>query len=434
MSGSRPLTLNASGGSSPPPVSSAMSSSSATNNGTNNKRPSPPSGNSPGNTSIPAAKRPKLAISHSMPPPLTTPMGSPVLPAHHLPPPYSGPPSPGTPGSTAGSRSASPAAGNTPVMRPNVLPQTPAAGALKEDPNDFSDALLSAGVDLREEEQLLSSSIPIRAQSFKTPGTITPSGSLGPIPSLNDGALLSTFDMTADDTLHAHRRMPFLDMHVVRQVVATLALENGIQPPPLTVPSAVTETKDNDVLVLISLACQEWLSNILTSAVVTSRYRRESGNSTSNASDVAKSLRQIAIQDKEREDKYKISKAALEARSGTSGTADGSGKAHDGEKGAHATEEVMHRAANATAAMMVSGGRKKYSWMTSGGSGSSSPSVGGSAGGGSKKDSSTGSHGIRIREAKEEQGVVMRDLLTVLENERVGVQKALTKGWTRLRD
>ncbi|ODQ70694.1 hypothetical protein LIPSTDRAFT_44513, partial [Lipomyces starkeyi NRRL Y-11557] len=262
----------------------------------------------------------------------------------------------------------------------------------KEDPNDFSDALLSAGVDLREEEQLLSSSIPIRAQSFKTPGAITPSGSLGPIPSLNDGALLSTFDMTADATLHAHRRMPFLDMHV----------------------------KDNDVLVLISLACQEWLSNILTSAVVTSRYRRESGNSTSNASDVAKSLRQIAIQDKEREDKYKISKSA--------------GKAHDGEKGAHATEEVMHRAANATAAMMVSGGRKKYSWMTSGGSGSSSPSVGGSAGGGSKKDSSTGSHGIRIREAKEEQGVVMRDLLTVLENERVGVQKALTKGWTRLRD
>ncbi|KAK9352791.1 transcription initiation factor TFIID component TAF4 family-domain-containing protein [Lipomyces doorenjongii] len=433
MSGSRPLTLNASGGSSPPPVSSAMSSSSATNNGTNNKRPSPPSGNSPENASIPASKRPKLAISHSMPPPSTTPMGSPVLPAHYLPP-YNGPLSPGTPGSTGGSRSASPAAGNTPVMRANVLPQTPAAGALKEDPNDFSDALLSAGVDLREEEQLLSSSIPIRTQSFKAGVAITPSGSLGPIPSLNDGGLLSTFDMTADDTLHAHRRTPFLDLHVVRQVVAALALENDIQPPPLTVPYAVTETKDNDVLVLISLACQEWLSNILTSAVITSRYRRESGNSTSNASDVAKSLRQIAIQDKEREDKYKISKAALEARSGTTGTTDGSGKVHDGEKGAHATEEVMHRAANATAALMVSGGRKKYSWMTSGGPGNSSPSVGGSAGGGSKKDSSTGSHGIRIREAKEEQGVVMRDLLTVLENERVGVQKALTKGWTRLRD
>ncbi|KAJ8101674.1 transcription initiation factor TFIID component TAF4 family-domain-containing protein [Lipomyces tetrasporus] len=430
MSGSPPLTPGVSGGAPPPPVSPVMTSTTSNINATTTKRPSPPSGNVPENDMMPAAKRPKLAVSHSMPPPTTTPTGSPVL--HHLPP-YNSPSSPGMAGSTVGRQSESPVGGNTPVMRANTLPQTPGGGA-KEDPNDFSDALLSAGVDLREEEQLLSSSIPIRSQSFKAGGAGAPGGLLGPIPTLTDDELLSTFDMTPDDTLHAHRRTPFLDLHVLRQVVATVALENDIHPPPFTVPSTVTETKDNDALVLISLACQEWLSNILTSAIITSRYRRESGNSMSNASEVAKALRQIAIKDKEAEDKYKIAQAALEARSGAAGVADGSGKAHDSARGAHATEEVMHRAANATAAMMVSGGRKRYSWMTSGGSGSNSPSAGGAVGGGSKKDSTTGGHGIRLREAKEEQSVVMRDLLTVLEDERIGVQKVLTKGWTRLRD
>ncbi|KAK9366220.1 transcription initiation factor TFIID component TAF4 family-domain-containing protein [Lipomyces kononenkoae] len=430
MSGSLPHGANATSASSPTPISSEIDTN-TTNNVINNKRPSPPSGISPGSTtSIPAAKRPKLAISQSLPPPSTTPVvPSPILPIQN-PPYYNGPPSPETPGSTAGSRSASPAGGITPLMRSNALPQpqTPGGTALKEDPNDYSDALLSAGVDLREEEQILSSSIPIRAQSFKVGGAGMPTGSLGPVPDI------SAFDMDVGDTLLAHRRTPFLDLHVVRQLVATLAMENDIQPPPLTMPSAVTDSKDNDALVLISLACREWLSNILTSAIITSRYRRESGNSMTNASDVAKSLRQIAIQDKEQEDKYRIAKAALEARSGVSGTGDGSGKIHDGEKGMHATEEVMHRAANATAALMVSGGRKKYSWMTSGGSSGSSTGIGGPIGSGSKKDSSSGSHGIRIREAKEEQGVVMRDLLTVLENERVGVQKTLAKGWTRLKD
>ncbi|KAK9236916.1 transcription initiation factor TFIID component TAF4 family-domain-containing protein [Lipomyces kononenkoae] len=428
MSGSLPQGANDTSAPSPIPVSSDIDPN-TTNSIINNKRPSPPSAISPGSTSIPAPKRPKLAISQSLPPPSTTPVASPILPLQVLPP-YNGPASPETPGSTVESRSASPAGGNTPIMRSNALPQpqTPGATGLKEDPNDFSDALLSAGVDLREEEQILSSSIPIRTQSFKAGGIGMTGGLLGPVPDI------SAFDIHAGDILHAHRRTPFLDLHVVRQVVATLAMENDIQPPPLTVPSSVAETKDNDVLVLISLACREWLSNILTSAIITSRYRRESGNSMTNASDVAKSLRQIAIQDKEREDKYKSSKAALEARSGISGTGDGSGKPHDGEKGLHATEEVMHRAANATAALMVSGGRKKYSWMTSGGSDSSSSGIGGSMGASPKKDSSSGSHGIRIREAKEEQGVVMRDLLTVLENERVGVQKALAKGWTRLKD
>lgn len=250
-------------------------------------------------------------------------------------------------------------------------------------------------------------------------------------------------DLYTQDPIQTHRLAPFLDMHVVRNMVAESALGSDVRVPPLPPHLALQvangETKDNDALVLISLACREWLSDILTAAVITARYRRESGvrtSSTSNASDVAKALRHVAIKEKEKEEKYQMEKAQLEIRSGGGfgGSSDGgSGGGKAGESGNHATEEVMHRQTNATAALMVSGGRKKYSWMT-GGSGASPSPVAATPGGPARKDSSNPGHGVRMREAKEEPGVVMRDLLSVLENERVGVEKALAKGWTRLRD
>ena len=42
--------------------------------------------------------------------------------------------------------------------------------------------------------------------------------------------------------------------------------------------------------------------------------------------------------------------------------------------------------------------------------------------------------GIKYREAREEPGIVMRDLLLALENRRVGVNNVITKGYARIRD
>ncbi|KAK7206885.1 transcription initiation factor TFIID component TAF4 family-domain-containing protein [Myxozyma melibiosi] len=436
------------------------------------KRASPPVPETANNGM--ALKRPKIATSYSMPPPaLSSSISSPIAPASSQPSPQPlaggvSSPMPFTPNlSSAGvypqlnrtlSRSTSPAAGspmmhppslNSPAPAGSPLPSTPAPAATpaaggtntgKEDPGDFSDALLSAGVDLRAEEQLLSSSLPILSQQqpHQPLGNRTLSD-----PSMYLGEDLS--DLYPPDPLQTHRLAPFLDMRVVRNMVAESALGSDIRipplPPQLAAQVASGETKDNDALVLISLACREWLSDILTAAVITARYRRESGvrnSSTSNASDVAKALRHVAIKEKEKEDKYQTEKAQLEIRTGngfggSSSDASGSGGTKAGDGASHATEEVMHRQTNATAALMVSGGRKKYSWMTGGGGGSASPAAS-TPGGSTRKESSGSSHGIRVREAREEPGVVVRDLLSVLENERVGVEKTIAKGWTRLRD
>ncbi|KAK9457451.1 transcription initiation factor TFIID component TAF4 [Dipodascopsis uninucleata] len=272
---------------------------------------------------------------------------------------------------------------------------------VKEDPNDFSDALVSAGVDLQEEEQLLTSSIPLRDAANNIRSGIAAS-------TLNELDL----DSNGLTELQRHRRMPFLELQM-----------------------------ENDAMVLISLACREWLSNIVTAALIAARYRRDSGarSNASNASDVSKALRQIAIKDKEREEKYQTERVDLEIRNGGTGISsdgDSSLSRGDPERGGHASEEVMHRAANATAALMVSGGRKKYSWMTGGSNNNAGGSPGGALSGtpSTRRDSMGTNQSLRLREAREESGLVMRDLLSVLEHERIGAEKAVAKGWAKIRD
>ncbi|KAK9473633.1 transcription initiation factor TFIID component TAF4 family-domain-containing protein [Dipodascopsis tothii] len=302
-------------------------------------------------------------------------------------------------------------------------------GPAKEDPNDFSDALLSAGVDLREEEQLLSSSIPGRP------------GALPALPATTAG--LSMTGLGAGISLPAQiieaRRSPFLDIRVLREVVAGVCAENEITPSNAVTSASNVAGEAPDVLLLISLACQEWMSNILTSTAMASRFRRysaqipgASGSSRKNASDVAKALRQIAVKDKEREERHMIEVAKLQLRHAESRP----GSSGPGEGGV--SEEVMHRATNATAALMMSGGRKtKYSWMTSGPSGGASPQTGSPAAAAQSQMNSPGfgkKEGVRLREAREEPGIVLRDLLTVLDRERRGAERTLTKGWARLKD
>lgn len=45
-----------------------------------------------------------------------------------------------------------------------------------------------------------------------------------------------------------------------------------------------------------------------------------------------------------------------------------------------------------------------------------------------------GDNGIRFREAREEPGIAVRDLLKSLETRRMGVDKTIVKGYAKLKD
>ncbi len=199
---------------------------------------------------------------------------------------------------------------------------------------------------------------------------------------------------------------------------------------------------DPAVLKLISLACEDWIKEVVHTAVILSRHRRRSRN-TGAHSEISKALRQLAQRDKDRE--YQRIAQKLTASNGSgSGSGDGSGGKDDDKKGAGGSasaalsEESQYKAANATALMMTSG-KKKYSWMVGGGAGAGGAGAGkdghdrsrGALGGAGNQRSDGG---IRYREAREEQGLVLRDLLGAMEEQRVGVEKALQKGYARLRN
>lgn len=75
-----------------------------------------------------------------------------------------------------------------------------------------------------------------------------------------------------------------------------------------------------------------------------------------------------------------------------------------------------HKQTNLTASLMMNGSKKsKYSWMQSSSTTSNS------------SFNSHGDNGIRYREAREEQSVVLRDLIAALENRRIGASNALLK-------
>lgn len=246
------------------------------------------------------------------------------------------------------------------------------------DPDQLSDALHSAGVNLKEEEHLLS-------RSLHQPEGLARASSTAV---LNQNARLMN--------------QPFLEVKTLHNIVRKSTSEMGIRH---------ISDKDNEIVSLISVSCQEWLSDILTSAVILSRHRRRSRTET--RSDISKALRNIAIKDKENEDRRSARKAALGLDS------EGGDKA--------GSEDTQHRAANATALMMTSG-KKKYSWLT-GGTGASSPAPRQTGPTLARQDNS-----VRYREVREEPGLVLRDLLAALEQRRIGVEKAIIKGYAKVKN
>lgn len=268
---------------------------------------------------------------------------------------------------------------NTPThMNPNQgMPQGHGGGPPQGqplDPDQLSDVISAVGLDLKQEEALLQGGVPT-----------------------------DRYGMQPQFQGHRQQGHALLDQKRVAYIVRQLSQEAGLR---------FNNDRASETAVLISHACEEWLNQILTQALVLSRHRRRSRNSVH--SDLSRALKGIAVKDKEREDKRAERKNLL-------------GLDHTEPETAANPDDQQHRAANMTAAMMSSG-KKKYSWMAGGvGASAAGMRMGPNPGG-------RGDSAIKTREAKEEAGVALRDLLGALEKERAGVEKAIVKGYAKLRN
>lgn len=242
------------------------------------------------------------------------------------------------------------------------------------DPDQLSDVISAVGLDLKQEEALLQSGVP-----------------------------QAGYGMQQQQYGYRQQGHALLDQKRVAYTVRQLSQEAGLR---------FNSDRAGETALLISHACEEWLNQILTQALVLSRHRRRSRNSVHSS--LSRALKGIAVKDKEREDKRAERKNLL-------------GLDHAEPESAANPEDQQHKAANMTAAMMSSG-KKKYSWMAGGVGASAGGMRMGQTGGG------RGDSAIKTREAKEEPGVALRDLLGALEKERAGVEKAIVKGYAKLRN
>lgn len=288
---------------------------------------------------------------------------------------------------------------------------TPSSQA-KEDPDQYKDAIHAAGVDILREEELLSS-----------------------------GYNRGTLSLQQQQLANRQRQLyglanPFLQTYHLGLFMNRIARENGVYQ---------NFMADPEMLDFVSAASKEWLSKLVTKMILLARHRRRGipaliqakGNQKlklppNQRSDVSKELRNIALRHKEQEEARVQKRLALGIENKDDVAPETANKA--------GAEETLHRAANATAAMMTgASSRKKYSWMKSGGgSGAGDDNKQGAAKDGGPKQSSIlasrGDNGLRYREIRTGNMVTTKDLLGVLEDERVGTSKAVIKGYAKLKD
>lgn len=241
------------------------------------------------------------------------------------------------------------------------------------DPDQLTDVLLSAGVDLQEETSHLTNSL-------NNDGTAAGGAPSHPVVDVNN---------------------LFLDYTNLSRLVERTAKEQGLRP--------LLDSENPDVAGLLSAACEEWIAEVLTTTALYSRHRRLSQNDQTSAA--GRALRQLVHQDKEAEQRHQQQKISM-------------GIGSSGDSKSKESEETMHRAANDTALMMTAS-KKRYSWLSGGSAGAAHAAPAPRA-----RESET----TRFKEVKEEQAIVLRDLLAALEEKHMGVKKVLVKGYARARD
>lgn len=292
-----------------------------------------------------------------------------------------------------------------------AVPPNGAAGNRPDDPSKLNDALAAAGVDIQREEELLLSNYNRTALNLQQ-------------------QQLANRQRQAYGPLNA-----FLHPYHVALLMNKVARENGV---------VQNFMVDPEMLEFMSAACKEWLSNIVTKTVALSRHRRRgipalnkngAGKPKtihpSQRSETSKELRNLALRQKEAEERRVVKRLALGLEKSDEVAPETGNKA--------GAEETLHRAANATAAMMtLNSSRKKYSWMTSGASApGDAAKLSSSKEGGPKQSSlisTRGDNGLRFREIRTGNMITTKDLLGVLEEVRMGTSKAVVKGYAKLKD
>ncbi|KAL3230249.1 Transcription initiation factor TFIID subunit 4 [Nakaseomyces bracarensis] len=249
----------------------------------------------------------------------------------------------------------------------------------QSDPNKMQDVLISAGVDLKEEEALLSSSV--TATKAQSASVVIP------------------------------QHPPFLHPDQVSKFMSNVAKAQHFND---------NFSKNPEILDMISSACENYMRDIITNTMVVSRHRRRGVKVNSGRrSQVAVALRSLAINQKKEEERRMKKRIAL-------------GLEKEDYENKMDSEETLHRASNVTATLRA-GSKKQYGWLTS--SVNKPASIGvRSQGKVATEIAARGDTGLKFREAREEPGIVMRDLLFALEHRRIGVHNVISKGYARIRD
>lgn len=281
-----------------------------------------------------------------------------------------------------------------------------------EDPSKLNDALAAAGVDIQREEELL-------------------------FTNFSRGALNPYQQQLVNRQRQGYSQLnAFLHPYHVALAMNRTARDNRVMQNFMV---------DPEMLDLMSCACKEWLSNIVTKTVALANHRRrnipafnqknkgsakQKPHVASQRSEVSKELRNLALRQKELEERRVVKRALLGLEKSSDVAPETGNKA--------GADETLHRAANATAAMMTMNPKKKYSWMTSGSGSTAEDSASvGSKDSGAKQSaliSARGDNGLRYREIRTGNMITSKDLLLVLETERMGTSKAVIKGYARLKD
>lgn len=251
----------------------------------------------------------------------------------------------------------------------------------QSDPNKMQDVLFSAGIDVREEEALLNSSINASKSQVQANNVRVP------------------------------KHLPFLHPEQVSVYMKKIGKEQNFN---------LALTKNPDILNMMSSACENYMRDILTNAIIISRHRRKAVKINSGRrSEVSMALRAIALIQKKEEERRVKKRIAL-------------GLEKEDYENKIDSEETLHRASNVTAGLRA-GSKKQYGWLTS--SVNKPTSLGAKSSGKVASDiTARGESGLKFREAREEPGIVMRDLLFALENRRNGVQTIISKGYAKIRD